>query len=76
MNRAQKSQIREILLQLADLKRRLKTIFWDPELDMSANEEVAIKKTLAGLKAAINDLIHKVKALENSIDRAVEKWDL
>lgn len=56
MNRAQKSQLREILLQLTDLENRLKTIFWEPGLDMSPREEIAIKKTLAGLKATISDL--------------------
>ncbi len=56
MNRAKKSQLREILLQLTDLENRLKAIFWEPGLDMSAYEEIAIKKTLAELKTTIGDL--------------------
>ena len=56
MKRAHKSQIREILLQLTDLQNRLDAVFWDLGTEMSTYEEIAIKKTLAGLKAAIGDL--------------------
>lgn len=56
MNRAHKSQIRELLLQLTDLKNRLNTTFWDAEKDMSTYEEISIKKTLAELKSAIDNL--------------------
>ena len=56
MKRTHQSQIREILLQLTDLQNRLNAVFWDEGTEMSIYEEIAIKKTLDELKAAIGDL--------------------
>ena len=56
MKRIHQSQIRELLLQLTDLRNRLDAIFQDAGEGMSAYEEITIKKTLARLKAAIGDL--------------------
>ena len=56
MKQTHKSQIREILLQLTDLQNRLNAAYWDAGEDISTYEEIAIRKTLAGLKAAIGDL--------------------
>lgn len=56
MNRAQQSQLREILLQLTDLKNRIKEIYWGNGTVMSTHEEIALKKTLAGIEATINNL--------------------
>lgn len=56
MNRAHKSQVRELLLQLTDLKNRLNTTYWNAGEDASAHETIAIKKALAELDSAINNL--------------------
>ena len=56
MKRTHQSQIREILLQLTDLRNRLDAVFQDAGEGMSTYEEIVIKKTLAELKAAIGDL--------------------
>lgn len=56
MNRVHKSQVRELLLQLTDLKNRLNSTYWDTGEDLSTHECIAIKKALAELDKAINDL--------------------
>lgn len=56
MNRIHKSQVREILLQLTDLKNRLNFTFWDAGENLSTHEEIMIKRTLADLSNAIQHL--------------------
>ena len=56
MTRAQRSQLREILLQLTNLKNNLNSTFWTAGNDMSTHEEVSIKKALAELNSAIGNL--------------------
>ncbi len=56
MNRAHRSQVRELLLQLTDLKNRLNATFGDAGGDMSTHEEISIKKALAELNSTIKDL--------------------
>lgn len=56
MNRIHKSQVRELLLQLTDLKNRLNGTFWQAGEDMSVHEEVTIKKAIAELDGTIKVL--------------------
>lgn len=56
MNRAHRSQLREILLQLTDLKNRLNAIYWDLGEDASIHEGTLVKRTLEKLSSAINEL--------------------
>ena len=56
MNRAHRSQLREILLQLTDLKNRLNAIYWDSGEDASIHEGTQIKRALEKLNGAINEL--------------------
>lgn len=56
MNRAHKSQIREILLQLTDLRNRLKATSWDAGENMSTYECIAIKRALDELNNAVQHL--------------------
>ena len=56
MNRTHRSQIKELLIQLTDIKRKLDAAYWDPKESLSIREEVTIKKTLEKLDSAINDL--------------------
>ena len=53
MNRAHRSQVRELLLHL---KNRLNATFGDAGGDMSTHEEISIKKALAELNSTIKDL--------------------
>ena len=56
MTRTHKSQVREILLQLTNLKNNLNSTFWAAGDDMSTHEEISIKKALAALNSAIGNL--------------------
>ena len=56
MKRVHKSQVREILLQLTDLKNRLNSTYWDAGEDMSTYECIEIKRALAELNSAIQHL--------------------
>lgn len=56
MNRVHRSQVRELLIQLTDLKFRLNATYWDAGEDLTAHEEVTIKKALEKLDSAINKL--------------------
>ena len=56
MKRAHRSEVRELLLQLTDLKGKLNAAFWDAGEDMSTHEKIQIKKTLDALNCAIKDL--------------------
>ncbi len=53
MNRAHKSQIRELLLHLTDLKNRLNSVYWDSGEDASTHEAIVIKKALAEIDNTI-----------------------
>ena len=56
MNRVHKSQVREILLQLTDLKNRLNSTYWNAGEDSNTHETISIKKALAELSSAIQYL--------------------
>ncbi len=56
MNRIHRSQLREILIQLADLKSRLSLIYWDTGEDITAQESIKIKKAIDELNNTIYDL--------------------
>lgn len=56
MNRIHRSQLKELLIQLTDLKFKLSATYWDTGEDLTAHEEITIKKTLEKLDSAINDL--------------------
>ena len=56
MNRVRRSQIRELLLQLTDLKERLNATYWGAGEDMTAPEVSHIKRAIAGITNAIHDL--------------------
>lgn len=56
MTRVHRSQVRELLLQLTDLKNRLNAIYWDLGEDSSIHEETLVKRTLEKLGSAINEL--------------------
>lgn len=53
MNRAHRSQVRELLLQLTDIKKKLNTTFWNAGEDMDTPEEIAIKRALAEINNVI-----------------------
>lgn len=56
MNRIHRSQLREILVQLADLKSRLSLIYRDTGEDITARESIKIKKAIDELNNTIHDL--------------------
>lgn len=56
MNRIHRSQLKELLIQLTDLKGRLNTTFQEAGGDMSTHEEITIKRTIAELDNAIKHL--------------------
>lgn len=56
MTRAQKSQVKEIMLQLTDLQNRLNTTYWSIGEDTSVHDEIAMKRALDNLKNAIENL--------------------
>lgn len=56
MNRAHKSQVRELLLQLTDLKNKLNQTFRDAGEDMGTHEEIFMKRALAELDNTIKNL--------------------
>ncbi len=56
MNRVHRSQLREILLQLTDLKERLNAAYWDAGEDITARESIKIKKAIDELNNTIHDL--------------------
>lgn len=53
MNRAHRSQVREILLQLTDLKKKLNKTYRDAGENTSTHEEIAIRKALAEIDRTI-----------------------
>lgn len=56
MTRVHRSQICEILLQLTDLKNRLHATYWSAGENMSAREEVAVKRALDEINNTITIL--------------------
>ena len=56
MNRIHRSQLREILVQLADLKSRLSLIYRDTGEDTTARESIKIKKAIEEINNTILDL--------------------
>ena len=58
MNRVHKSQVREILIQITDLKNKLNETYW--KADLTARETVSIKKALAELNSTVSDLMEVV----------------
>ncbi len=56
MNRVHKSQVKEILLQLTDLRNRLSAAYWDAGEDITARESIKIKKAIDELNNTIHDL--------------------
>lgn len=53
MNRAHRSQVRELLLQLTDLKDRLNATYRDTGEDLEVREGIAFRKALAEIDSAI-----------------------
>lgn len=56
MNQAKKSQLREIQLQLTDLKNRLEAIHWELGEDIPVDQSLKIGKAFADIKSAIENL--------------------
>ena len=60
MNRVHKSQVREILIMITDLKNKLNETYWNAGEDLSTHECIAIKKALAELNDTIRHLMEVV----------------
>ena len=57
MTRAHRSQLREILLQLTDLRNRLDAIQWEIGEDIPIEKGLKINKAVSNLKSAIENLV-------------------
>ncbi len=57
MTRAQRSQLKEILLQLTELKNKLEGIHWEVGENIPIEKSLKIGRTVSDLKNAINNLV-------------------
>ena len=57
MTRAQQSQLKEILLQLTELKSRLEAIHWEVGESIPVEKSLKIGRAVSNLKSAIEDLV-------------------
>ena len=57
MNRAHKSQLREITLQLTELQNRLNAIHWELGESIPVEKSIEIGRALSDLKSAIKNLV-------------------
>ena len=56
MIRAQQSQLKEILLQLAEVERRLEAIHWEVGEGIPVEKSLMIGRAVSSLKDAIKNL--------------------
>lgn len=56
MERAQRSQLREILLQLTELTNSVETIYWKVGESIPVHQSISISEATADLKRAIGHL--------------------
>lgn len=56
MDRVHRSQLRELLLQLTELKHGVESIHWEVGEDISVEQSIQISKATANLKEAIGHL--------------------